>query len=167
MRSEISNLRFQISNLQGRDPKITRCGSRVKSALGFLPPRPSACAVVFAFADGARAVSAADARIAAKVKRIEWHIIALQIIPHVALRPSDGRIDLDESPSLIPFDRLRRRASRSLIAPDRRHPGRESVESFFQRLKLSDLAAKVCIALPEASAEKSSASSEANAVLLR
>jgi len=64
------------------------------AALHFVEARPAAGARVFARRDSARAVRAADARVAVVVQRVHRHVIFPHVRPHVVFRPIRERRDL-------------------------------------------------------------------------
>src|SRR5581483_9805588 len=83
---------------------------------------PAAGAIVFAFADGAGAQPAADARVALVVERIVGNVVIGDELPHVLLGPVQERVYLDEAELGVPLHQRRPGAVLRLVLADGTDP---------------------------------------------
>src|SRR6185503_13153141 len=96
-----------------------------------------------------RAMSAADAGIAAVVQRIVRNVVSRDVLPHLRFAPASQWIDLHEPPLIVPFDDASGRALESLIAANRGDPRAAISQCFTERLELSQAATKIRISRPQ------------------
>src|SRR5215213_10518431 len=118
---------------KGTDPFNN--GPAMKSAFGLALAGPPTRALIFANANGARAVRAPDARVALIVERVIGDFLSGDVIPDLPAAPFHQRVYFHDAPAVIPFDRLTPRARGRLVAPDGGHPGVVTAQSFFQRFE--------------------------------
>src|SRR5439155_6292991 len=85
--------------------------------LRVLPP-PAAGADVLAGLDRARAGRAADTRVALVVEAVVGHVMLLDVVPDVVVRPLDERVELQDAVPLVPLHRLRVRAGHRLVTAE-------------------------------------------------
>src|SRR4051812_39657301 len=84
-----------------------------------------------------RAVRAADRRVAAVVERVVRHVVAEQVVPHVALAPVRQRVRLPEPVPQVPVDLLGAAPRGCLLAPQTGDPAVDVRESALERRDLA------------------------------
>src|SRR5260221_8076799 len=104
-------------------------------------PPPAAGAAVLAGTDRARARFAADARVSARMQRVDRHVERLQVRPDVRLGPVGERAVFRNITRRIALFLVQLRTRDGLLAPLPGHPRIDAGECAIQRLDLADLAA--------------------------
>src|SRR5579883_1895469 len=152
--SSAQYLRQNGSGSTGREPQPARGllphGGRIR----FSRIRTSAPRAGPPGTNGARAVRAADAGVAAVVERIVRDVVGEQVVPDVLVAPGSDGVDLDQLKFAVPLDLAGVSARRSLVTPDGGDPCAQRGELVFQGLNFADLAAPVRIDGPQLRAEK-------------
>src|SRR3954452_10316963 len=95
------------------------------------------------------AVRAADRGVAVVVQPVVRHVVARDVVPHLALRPVGQRVRLPQPVAQVPVDLLGAPARRRLLAPQPGHPTVDVRQRALQRRHLPDAAALVRIARPQ------------------
>lgn len=104
-------------------------------------PPPTARPWVITRFHGPRARLTTDAGIALVEEFVVRHVVLMDIIAHLLLRPVDQRIDLHHAVLVVPLDELHVLSRDALLVTQATDPGVQALESTLQRLELTDGAA--------------------------
>src|SRR3954469_18503490 len=139
------------------NPNTTISGSKrpprlVQPALRLVGVGPAASAPVVG---RQRAVRAADRGVAAIVQLVVRHVVAEDVIPHLALGPVGQWVGLPEAVAEVPVDLLGAAPRHRLLAAQSGHPAIDIRKRALQRRDLPDPAALVRVARPQRVAMRS------------
>src|SRR5471032_1089022 len=103
-------------------------------------PPPASCPAVFARTDGARARLTANARITARMQRVDGDIEGLQINPDIGFGPVRERIELRNATQRVVLFFMQLHARYRLLAPLTRDPRAHFFQRAIQRFDLTNTA---------------------------
>src|SRR5271155_1986212 len=121
----------------------------MQATFGFGKTRPAARSRILAAGYGARAMRAANARIAPVMKGVIRHIMGADVAPDLIGSPVGNRVDLYQAKFCIPFNFARSRPRGSLVAANARDPRPQLAQLATQRFDLAHIAALIGLAAPQ------------------
>src|SRR5918997_6970880 len=147
---DVLHVQIRNSGLRTRVPGVTVLARGhgvavlpVQPTLVLVEPGPASGPGVLVRVHGPRLRLAPDALVPLVEERVDRHLVLLDVIPHLLVRPVGERRDLGGPVALFPGDDPGAHPLGGLLPADTGHPGVVAAQGPLQRLDLADLAAQI------------------------